>query len=457
MVGLTRKARALVRLPLVLGALALAFTAVLVAPPMRASADCVFPFTPTAYEDLKDRGLYLDTIELAAFNLLFPGDKYFGLPPIESGPRNSRITQPGKVPPILLKSISWIESSATQTAGEVPFGSIGPALVSFDCGHGVTQVTSGMTVPQGENDRGSPEQALVATHFAYNIARGARILADKWNEAPETRPVAGSDTNSHPGILENWYFAVWGYNGFSGPGANRSNHPMDPIYGNWPRAPYSCGPTDDGKGHNRGNYPYQELVFGCALNPPIVDGKALWESQAISLPDLNDSAWRNALRLDNFVFPYLRMDIQTPQPFHIDETGAPSASNRDRILGDPEMELNKSSVKVGYTKDGSSNVEVVRVSNDGTGVLAWYAVPSASWISVTPYTGVAVGDDLPCERGAPCDRVGKLEISVDVSKVPSGRRSGAVTVHMLGSDEEIEIKVDATQVQRVGVPGVTRN
>src|SRR5262245_2716016 len=146
--------------------------------PARADT-CAFPFTPTTYEDLKSRQLFLTTIDLAANNMLFPGDPYFGVPDLEYGPRNARQTQPGKIPPVILKSISWIESSITQAAVEVPFGSIGPSLISFDCGHGVAQVTTGMTVPQGESGRASPEQALVATHFAYNIARGAVILANK--------------------------------------------------------------------------------------------------------------------------------------------------------------------------------------------------------------------------------------------------------------------------------------
>ena len=445
------------RLALALSVAALAFGGLL-GTPSRAEADqCAFPFTPTSYEDLKNRDLFLDAIELAAFDMLFPGDAYFGLPEIEFGPRSARNSEAGKIPPILLKSIAWIESSITQSAGEVAFGSIGPALVSFDCGHGIAQVTSGMTVPAGEAGRGSPEQALVATHFAYNIARGARILADKWNEAPEMKPVAGSDTNGHPAILENWYFAVWSYNGFTGPGANRSNHPLDPIYGSWPRPPYSCGASGDGKGHNRGNYPYQELVFGCANNPPIVEGRPLWEAQAITLPDLNDSAWRNALRLDNFIYPYSRMDIKTPQPFHIDQTRVPRNADRRRVLGDPVLDISKSSVKVGFAPSGGSTVEMVNVTNDGTGILAWYAVPSAAWVNVTPYTGVAVGEDLPCDRASPCDRTGRLEISVDASKMPAGRRAASVTVYMLGSGEKLEIKVDATQVLRVGVPGVTRN
>ena len=164
----------------------------------------------------------------------------------------------------------------TQTTRDAPFGGIGPALISFDCGHGIMQVTSGMTVPLGDDGRASPEQLLVATHYAYNIARGAAILADKWNAAPEYRPIAGTDTDSDPSIVENWYFAVWSYNGFTGPGAKRSNHPMDPVYGAWPRTPYSCGAANDGYGHNRGSYPYQELVWGCATRPPVVDGRQLW-------------------------------------------------------------------------------------------------------------------------------------------------------------------------------------
>src|SRR5262249_36870752 len=117
------------------------------------AADCVFPFTPTAYEDLKDRELFLDTIDLASFNMLFPRDPFFGMPPLEFGPRNNRNKEPGKIPPVIMKSIAWIESSITQGAIEMPFGSVGPALVSFDCGHGITQVTSGMTFPAGENGR----------------------------------------------------------------------------------------------------------------------------------------------------------------------------------------------------------------------------------------------------------------------------------------------------------------
>ncbi len=459
MAGSTRKLKLgllLLPLPLVLAGMLFGALAAL-KPANTAQADCVFPVTPTTYEDLKDRQLFLNTIDLAAYNMLFPGDDYFGLPKIEIGTRNDRSETNGTVPPVLLKAIAWIESNITQGATDVPFGSIGNALVSFDCGHGVAQVTTGMTVPDGENGLGSPEQALVATNFAYNIARGAHILVDKWNEAPEKKPIVGTDTDGHPAILENWYYAVWAYNGFTGPGANRSNHPMDPIYGSWPRQPFGCGTDDADKGKNRGNYPYQELVFGCVSDPPVVDGNQLWAPQPITLPDLNDPKWSGPLSLDNFVFPYAAMDIPSPQPYHTDLTPRPDPSLRDQILGDPQMDVSSTDVKVGFSSDGSAGIKVVDIDNSGTGVLSWYATTSADWLVLSPYTGVAVGSNLPCADNVPCDRTGKLQMSIDPSKMPSGSATATVTVQGLGTNETQTIKVEAYQAIRLGVPGVTRN
>ncbi len=326
---------------------------------------CAFPFTPTSYEDLKDRKLFTDTIELAAFNMLFPDDPYFGLPDLEFGPRNARQTEASKIPTVLLKAIGWIESSITQAAGHVPFGSIGPALVSFDCGHGVAQVTSGMTVPAGEDGRGSPEQALVASHFAYNIARGAFILADKWNDAPEKRP--------------------------------------------------------------------------------------------ISLPDLDSGVFEQALDLDNFIFPYVNMDIPTPQPFHVDPAEVPDGDLREAILGSPRLEISHERIKIGVAPESGATVELVNIFNQGSGVLAWYATPTEPWLKVLPYASVAVGEELPCERDAPCNRVGRISITVDASQAPPGARTASIRVQALGTDQSMIIEVEISKVIRLGVPGVTRH
>jgi hypothetical protein len=399
---------------------------------------------------MRDRTLFLDTMDLAAYNMLFPGDPYFGLPDIEVGNRASdRHTQPGQIPPVLLKSIAYVESSIAQGSGDTAFGSIGPALIAFDCGHGVTQVTTGMTVPMGETGHGSPDQALVETLFAYQNDRGAARLVDKWNEAPEENPIVGSDTGGFPGVLENWYFAIWNYNGFTGPGANRSNHPMDPIYGSWPRKSYSCGPETDGLGHNRSNYPYQELVIGCANNPPEVDGEPLWQAQKVTLPNLNNKAVKKALNLDNFVYPYSHMDIPTPRPFHIDETPAPDAALRDTIIGYPSIAVSDPAVTIDYTDKGASEVRTVDVFNTGSGILSWYATATTPWISVVPYTGVAVGLDYECNPGVDCDRAGHMQIKIDPAELPKGVTEGQIVIQALGTDQQQVITVNANEVSRI--------
>ena len=409
--------------------------------PPATAAGCVFPFSPTTYEDLKDRHLFLDTIELASFNMLFPGDPFFGLPDLELGPREARYTEPGRIPPVLLKAISYVESSITQADSGTPYGSIGPALVAFDCGHGMAQVTTGMTVPSGEDGRGSPEQALVTTHYAYNIARGANILATKWNDAPEEKPIVGTDTLGHPAVIENWYFAAWAYNGFTGPGASKSNHPLDPIYGAWPRTPYSCGPTSDGFGHNRSNYPYQEIVYGCVANPPVVDGNPLWQAQEASLPDLNDGDVRGSLGLKNFVFPYSRMDIRTPQPLHIDLTPQPDFSLRDKVLGEPQLAVSTGFIQLEQSSETAPAFGFAHVFNTGSGVLPWYAVASVPWVTLVPYTGVAVGLEMPCAPDAPCDRFGHMGVIVDMTQVPDGETGFQIYVQALGTSQMQTINV----------------
>ena len=131
-----------------------------------------------SWEADRDRSLYLDAQRLAAANLLFPDDEEFALPILKAG--LDRVEDPAAVIPApLLYAIGWIESSTNQTAADVPYGEIGPALVSFDCGYGIMQVTSAIV-----NEGGLPTrfESLVGTHFAYNIAAGAQILAEKWNE-----------------------------------------------------------------------------------------------------------------------------------------------------------------------------------------------------------------------------------------------------------------------------------
>jgi hypothetical protein len=419
---------------------------------------CAFAEPPTTYETTEDRALYMKAMDLAGYDQLFPNDPFFSQLTIDVGTRqNRRKDEDVYVPPTLLKSISWIESVATQGSVALPFGAIGPALVSFDCGYGVSQVTSGMTAPLGESGQPNDEQALVATHFAYNVGRGAAILIDKWNSAPENRPIAGIDTDSDPKIVENWYYAVWSYNGFTGPGANRSNHPMDPIYGDWPRTPYSCGPTNDGLSHNRSLHPYQELVYGCMAHPPKVKGRELWEPLDATLPDLQNPYWRAPLDLSKFQAPYTQMDMPTPKPAHKDGTSRPSSSDREAVLGNPKLSVDKAIVLVNVRPGQSATPAELLISNEGTGIVPWRVSTNKSWVTFSQLAGVAVGKDLTCLPDSPCERTAELRISVDARKIVG---SDAAVVHIQGlgvNGKTVDVAVFIRVNVAIGIPGTSKN
>jgi len=409
------------------------------------AAACAFLRRPHAYEADRGRSVYLATLDAASVNALFPGDPFFGLPAMSVGPRGTRTAGEARVPATLLKAIAWVESDLTMASRSVPFESGGAALVSFDCGHGIMQVTSGMTTPMGDANQPSASQTGVATHYAYNIARGAAILAEKWNQAPDLRPIAGIDTGSDPNIIENWYFAVWGYNGFTGPGANRSNHPMDPQLGAWPREQFRCNGSQ-----SRNRYPYQELVWGCAANPP----QGLWAPVPASLPNLSMPQWFEPLALANFKFPYAAMDIPTPQPSHFDALPQVASDFRGRILGAPALSVNEDVVRVSLDGVAQGATARVRIANAGTGILSWSATPGENWIVADPPAGVALGPEVSCS--GVCTRDGELTITVNPTLLTGSSASGSLVIASPNSAVTRTIRVEVNADFEVGAPGTSR-
>lgn len=398
---------------------------------------CAFSPIPTTYEVNSDRGAYLLAANLAGYNMIAPDDTFFGTPRVESGSRGNRTTTTPYIPPTLLKAIGIIESSLAQADGSVYWASTGPTKVSFDCGFGIMQVTSGMVSP-ADGGRPSAQQSLVASHYMYNIARGAAILVDKWNAAPEVRPIVG---NGDPRVAESWYYAIWSYNGFVG-----LNNPLNPAFASWPRVPFSCGPAGDGFGHNRGLYPYQELVLGCASRPRVVDGQQLWQPLAVTLPNLNDSRWRDPMSH----FPDAsRMDIPRPSPSHQDPTERPGATVGPFLLGEPVLTASHGSV--------NGAVNEITISNSGSGILAWRATPEQSWIRVDKQAGVVLGSNVSCTPGWPCDRSVRLTITVNTAQAPPNGTPGQVTIESLTTGQRWEVSVvRGSWPYRIGVPGTIK-
>ncbi|GAG02565.1 unnamed protein product, partial [marine sediment metagenome] len=186
-------------------------------PPPASADDCAV--SPTVGASQPPNGLITGAFNAAGFNGLFPGHQYFGLTALETGPAHARSLGQPYIPPTLLKAIGWIEATWRQADGGAP-------VISPDCGYGIMQITwpgvypleaIGMVHASTDPNIYYGAQVPIATSYTHNIAFGAKTLIAKWNYAPEWRPVVG---NGDPSILEDWYYAVWSYNGFLS-----SNHP----------------------------------------------------------------------------------------------------------------------------------------------------------------------------------------------------------------------------------------
>ena len=362
-------------------------------------------FDILTYEASDWRTTYSQTIELASQDLLFPDIARFSLPQLETGSRSagsSTLVDPS-IPPFLLKAIAWIESSWIQADFSVPYGSIGPVLVSHDCGYGIMQVTSGM-----QNSTGTPDldQVMIGGHYGFNVAEGANILATKWNAAPNYRPIVG---NRHPTIIEDWYYALWSYNGFA-----FTNHPLNPSYSPL-RGVYRCDATQP-----RSNYPYQELVLGCMANPPVVGGAPLWSPQPVTLPNLAQTAFSlanwSACSGDR---QCAGMDIPTPDPSHGDPTTV--SGGRSEAIGSPALSTTASSFQVAISLEDTSESNPVRIFNLGTGPLVWRLSPSVDWIKLSAIQGVSLGTDLGWDPG-------RFVFWADAADLDSGIHTGEIVL-----------------------------
>lgn len=171
---------------------------------------------------------------------------------------------PARFPCELLKAIAYHESGWKQfcvpTTPADQVGGPSRTIISFDCGYGIGQVTSGMHVGEAP----SFDRARVANDATYNLATGTRILADKWRA---TRCVG----DNQPAIIEHWYSATWAYNGLAS-----VNSPNDPSYST------TRGVWNPSIG---GDAPYQEKVFGRMQYPPT---SGHWASVGVAYPRLAD-------------------------------------------------------------------------------------------------------------------------------------------------------------------------
>jgi Ig-like domain from next to BRCA1 gene/Transglycosylase SLT domain len=162
------------------------------------------------------------------------------------------------IPPSVLAAVGWVESGWQQ------YTSTGRPLVSFDFGYGIMQITSGMAGAFGSVYGNIPasSQSEISSNYKFNIAYGAKVLAEKFANAPA---IGSRD----PSVVENWYYALWAYNGWGW--VNNPNNPR-----------FSRAGTP---ATNPSNFPYQERVLYLVAHPPKDgNGNPLWQPVPVALP-----------------------------------------------------------------------------------------------------------------------------------------------------------------------------
>lgn len=238
---------------------ALAIALVTVAAPARAFCPCYAPSSPSNTHNCGVAPAPGSNPSVATwgpiFELVSRGPSQWGtqgpsVPPIGQGcsmPEPVHDVSP-VFPCELLRAIAMQESGWRQfCVPDTPSDQVGPperTIISFDCGYGVGQVTSGMHV--GETP--AFDRARVASDPTYNLATGTLILADKWRA---THCVG----DNQPAVVEDWYVATWAYNGLA-----YVNNPNNPNY-DAHRVP--CDPSAGCSAR-----PYQERIWGWMEFPP---------------------------------------------------------------------------------------------------------------------------------------------------------------------------------------------
>ncbi len=188
------------------------------------------------------------------------------------------------VPCGLVDAIAVVESDWQEFCSTC--GGAGSKLISFDCGYGILQVTSGMGGGAGF------DPAQVAGSSAYDVATGITILLDKW----AATPCVG---DNRPEVAEDWYMAVWAYNGFGW--VNNPNNPNFPALRPAYRSPNTL---------SRGNYHYQEIVWGYANYQVLDSGAPRYPALALTLPDSTQICNTQGCSVT---------DVPDPSPIHCDE------------------------------------------------------------------------------------------------------------------------------------------
>lgn len=133
---------------------------------------------------------------------------YENLSKAEIEKKMERVAIKYAIPLVILKSIAYEESRMNQFIDGQP-------LVSYGS-YGILQVTPG-SYYDFDIER-------LKYDIDYNLECGAQIIKSKWNTSFNSGWSFSRVGNMDPRVLENWYFTLWAYNGWSSSNNPNTNY-----------------------------------------------------------------------------------------------------------------------------------------------------------------------------------------------------------------------------------------
>lgn len=196
------------------------------------------------------------------------------------------------IPSILLKAIAYQESTWRQFDSQgnpVLSRTVHPAI-------GIMQIAT-------YNDSDYETIQKLKTDIDFNIRRGADLLNEKWSFVPK---IGDGDRNK----LENWYFALWAYNIWSGKNnpneasSQTTSGSSSTTQGNTVTLPSNTSGSVSGS-----SLPvYQDRLLSVVANPPSWLSRYI---QPVTITRIPSSS------LPATGIPQAGVQWATPQPFHL--------------------------------------------------------------------------------------------------------------------------------------------
>lgn len=267
-------------------------------------------------------------IERAANGIL--GADGPAIPPLRVGCSGATVDNWGRVPCQILKAMAWAMTGWRQFCTDDACEENGRTVLGRGCRFGMLQVPETEAGPDVDLTR-------VAAELPYNAGTAARRLATEWGRTP----CVGDQI---PDVAEHWYLAVWAADAFTY--ANSPNNPaypvLRPVYG----AP--AGSFD------RGSYPFQEVVFGLAANPPREGDEPIWQPSPLSLPASEQVCGTSGCSPGDIDAPTQVHDRACPPATPPSDGGVPDASVPDGGDAGPSPDGGNAEVPTTITGCGCS-------------------------------------------------------------------------------------------------------